>query len=71
MISHIEHLYRLTGEDTPANDPMMVEIDQLGRAIEAYEDIHYPIAKPSLAAVLRLYEMGLNQKRLEKKWKCF
>jgi len=65
-ISRIEELYRLTDESTPATDPMMVEMDELGKAIEAYEDIHYPIAKPSLASVLRLrmYEMGLNQKRL-------
>lgn len=65
-ISRIEELYRLTDEDTPANDPMMQEMDVLGQAIEKYEDIHYPIAKPSLAAVikLRMYEMGLNQKKL-------
>jgi HTH-type transcriptional regulator/antitoxin HigA len=59
-------LYRLTDENTPVNDPMMREMDELGKVIEAYEDIHYPIDKPSLATVLRLrmYEMGLNQKRL-------
>ena len=65
-INRIEELYRLTGEDTPADDPMMHEMDMLGQAIEKYEDIHYPIAKPSLAAVIRLrmYEMGLTQKKL-------
>jgi len=65
-MSRLEELYRLTDENTPANDPMMQEMDVLGQAIEAYEDIHYPIAKPSLATVLRLrmYEMGLDQKRL-------
>ena len=65
-ISRIEELYRLTDENTPASDPMMREMDLLGQAIEKYEDIHYPIAKPSLAAVIRLrmYELGLNQKKL-------
>ena len=65
-ISRIEELYRLTDDSTPADDPMMEEMDLLGKAIEAYEDIHYPIAKPTLASILRLrmYEMGLNQKSL-------
>ena len=65
-IRRIEELYRLTDENTPANDSMMEELDLLGKAIEKYEDIHYPIAKPSLAAVIRLrmYEMGLNQKKM-------
>ena len=65
-INRIEELYQMTDDNTPANDPMMKEIDQLGKVIEAYEDIHYPIAKPTLASILRLrmYEMGLNQKSL-------
>lgn len=65
-LRRLEELYALTDEQTPANDPMMIEMDELGKAIEVYEDVHYPIAKPSLAAVLRLrmYEMGLNQKSL-------
>lgn len=34
--------------------------------VEEYEDIHYPIGKPSLVDIikLRLYEMGLNQTKL-------
>lgn len=65
-IARIEELYRLTDENTPADDPMMIELDQLGRIVEQYEDAHYPISKPSLAAAikLRMYEMGLTQKKL-------
>ena len=65
-LSRLEELYNQTDEQTPASNPMMKELDELGRAIEAYEDVHYPIAKPSLAAVLRLrmYELGLNQRSL-------
>lgn len=65
-ISRIEELYRLTDESTSIDDPKMIELDELGKEVEKYEDVHYPIAKPSLAAVLRLrmYEMGLSQKRL-------
>ena len=34
--------------------------------VEEYEDIHYPIGKPSLIDVikLRLYEMGITQTKL-------
>lgn len=46
-ISRIEELYKLTDEHTPVNDPMMVELDHLGQLVEQYEDIHYPIGKPS------------------------
>lgn len=65
-IKRIEELYRLTDENTPVDSPMMIELDTLGQAVEAYEDIHYPIEKPSLLAVmkLRMYEMGLTQKKL-------
>lgn len=68
-ISRIEELYRLTDDSTPADDPLMKELDELGRAIEAYEDIYYPIAKPTLASVIRLrmYEMGLTQQKLAEK----
>ncbi len=48
-ISRIEELYKLTDDSTPGDSPMMKELDALGKAVEAYEDIHYPIAKPSLA----------------------
>ena len=34
--------------------------------VEEYEDVHYPIGKPSLIDIikLRLYEMGINQTKL-------
>ena len=34
--------------------------------VEEYEDIHYPIGKPSLIDVikLRLYELGITQSKL-------
>lgn len=65
-IKRIEELYQQTDESTPVDDPKMTELDSLGQAVEAYEEIHYPISKPSLLAVmkLRMYEMGITQKRL-------
>ena len=65
-IRRVEELYRLTDDNTPADDPKMLELDKLGQMVEEYEEIHYPIAKPSLAATLklRMYEMGISQKKL-------
>ena len=65
-IRRIEELYRETDENTPVDDPRMLELDLLGREVEKYEDVHYPISKPSFPAVikLRMYEMGINQKKL-------
>ena len=65
-IHRIEELYRQTDEDTPIDNPLMIELDELGRMVEQYEDVHYPISKPSLVATikLRMYEMGISQKKL-------
>lgn len=65
-IKRVEELYKLTDDDTPSDSPLLLELDALGQAVEQYEEIHYPISKPTLAAVIRLrmYEMGLNQKAL-------
>jgi HTH-type transcriptional regulator/antitoxin HigA len=65
-IHRIEELYLETDDQTPIDDPRMMELDMLGREVEKYEDIHYPISKPSFPAVikLRMYEMGITQKKL-------
>ena len=42
-IRRIEKLYRETDENTPIDDPRMLELDVLGREVEKYEDVHYPI----------------------------
>lgn len=65
-IHRIEELYRQTDEDTSIDNPLMIELDELGRMVEQYEDVHYPISKPSLVATikLRMYEMGISQKKL-------
>ncbi len=50
-------------EDTPADDPRMVELTLLGNLVADYDEEHYPIGKPTLIEVmkLRMYEMGLTQ----------
>ena len=57
VMARIEELLPLVSDDTP-----------LGLAAD-YEDVHYPIKKPSLIAVLklRMFELGLSQCALAQK----
>jgi HTH-type transcriptional regulator/antitoxin HigA len=47
-------------------DDNALELDMLIDMIEEYEDIYYPIGKPSLVDTikLRLYELGITQNKL-------
>ena len=55
-------------DDTPENDPEMVELTLLGNLVADYDEEHYSIGEPSLIDVmkLRMYEMGLTQVSLAK-----
>ena len=65
-MKRIEELEELVDDDTPVNDSNALELDMLIDMVEEYEEIHYPIGKPSLVDImkLRMYEMGLTQKKL-------
>ena len=65
-LKRVEYLEDLVTDDTPINDQYALELDMLIDLIEEYEDIHYPIGKPSLIDIikLRMYEMGLSQKAI-------
>ncbi|MCW3789390.1 helix-turn-helix domain-containing protein [Plebeiibacterium sediminum] len=56
----------LVSNDTPEDDPLLQELDDVSDIIEAYEEEHYPIGLPSLIEVieLRMFEMKLKQKDL-------
>lgn len=62
----IEELLPLVNDNTPVDDPNYLELDMISDLVEEYEDIHYPIGKPTLIDVvkLRLYEMGITQSKL-------
>ena len=62
-LKRVEYLEDIVTDDTPINDQYALELDMLVDLIEEYEDIHYPIGKPSLIDIikLRMYEMGLTQ----------
>lgn len=66
IMSRVNELLKIVDEDTPVNDHNSIELELLSDLIEEYEDIHYPISRPSLTEVLRLrmYEMGLSQTTL-------
>ena len=65
-LKRIDELLPLVNDDTPTDDKNYLELDMISDMVEEYEDVHYPIGKPSLIDVikLRLYEMGLTQAKL-------
>lgn len=66
IMQRIDQLLKVVDDTTPVSDINYIELDKLSEMVEEYEEIHYPIGKPSLIDTikLRLYEMGLNQKQL-------
>lgn len=67
-LKRVEELMLELPEDTPADNPKMVEMTLLGNLVADYDEEHYPIGKPSLVDVikLRMYEMGLTQVALSR-----
>ena len=65
-LKRIDELLPLVNDDTPTDDRNYLELDMISDMVAEYEDIHYPIGKPSLVEVikLRLYEMGITQSKL-------
>ena len=62
----INELLKVVGNDTPADDKNMLELDLISDLVADYEEEHYPIAAPTLVETikLRMYEMGLTQTKL-------
>ena len=65
-MERVEELLKIVTDDTPETDKDSVELVLLSNLIADYEDVHYPIAKPTLVGILklRMYEMGLTQSSL-------
>lgn len=66
LLKKVNQLMDLVDENTPVNDPNLVELNILTDLVEEYENAHYPIGTPSLVDVLklRMYEMDLTQNKL-------
>ena len=65
-MERIEELLKVVDDDTPTNDKNSIELVLLSNLVADYEDIHYPVKKPSLVEVLklRMFEMGITQNKL-------
>lgn len=48
MMARIDELFFDTDENTPANDPRLLELDLLSALVEEYEQERYHIEGPSL-----------------------
>ena len=67
-LSRVEELLPLVGEDTPANDPLALELAIMSDFVIAYEKEHYPMGKPTVAQLIQLSleEQGMTQRDLAK-----
>ena len=65
-LKRVEQLEEIVDDENQIMDDNAHELDMLIDLIEEYEEIHYPIGKPSLVDTikLRLYEMGITQNKL-------
>jgi HTH-type transcriptional regulator/antitoxin HigA len=65
-MERIEELLKVVDDDTPTNDKNSIELVLLSNLVADYEDIHYPVGKPTLVEILklRMFEMGLTQNKL-------
>lgn len=68
-MSRIEELLPFVNDETPADDPKCIELVLISSLVCDYEDIHYPIGKPSLIDMLkqRMSEIELSQAALAQK----
>ena len=68
IMARIDQLFFETNEDTPSDDPCLIELDMLSALVEEYEKEVCPIQPPTLAEmiVFRMHEMNLSQKELSK-----
>ncbi len=66
VCDRIEELLKVVGNDTSTDDKNFIELDLLSDLAADYEEVAYPVEIPTLIEVikLRMYEKGLNQKRL-------
>ena len=65
-LKRVEQLEEIVDDENQLMDDNAHELDMLIDLIEEYEEIHYPIGKPSLVDTikLRLYELGITQNKL-------
>lgn len=64
--ARIEELLKVVDNQTPSYDKQLMELDLLSSLVADYEEVYYPIDKPTLIDVLklRMFELGLTQLKL-------
>lgn len=64
IMTRIDELFFATDENTPKDDPRLVELDVLSALVEEYEKEFYPIEIPTLSDTIqyRMKEMNCTQK---------
>lgn len=65
-LAKVEDLLPLIDDNTPANDKSALELSVMSDVVMAYEKVHFPIGKPTVAELieLSLEEKGITQKEL-------
>lgn len=53
-LKRIDELLPLVNDNTPTDDRNYLELDMISDMVEEYEDVHYPIGKPSLIDIIKL-----------------
>jgi HTH-type transcriptional regulator/antitoxin HigA len=66
ICARIEELLLIVDNDTSVTDKNFIELDLLSDLVADYEEAREPLQKPLLTELIRLrmYERGLNQKKL-------
>ncbi len=61
-LKRIEELLPLVTDETPLTDKNSIELTLVSDVVEAYEKLHYPIAKPTIGELISLsYSASLQQ----------
>ncbi len=65
-LAKIEELLPQVDDNVPANAPLALELSLMSDIVIAYEKVHFPIEKPTVAELIELSlgEKGLTQKEL-------
>lgn len=65
-LARVEELLPLVDDNTPANDKKSLELSVMSDIVIAYENLYFPIEKPTVAELieLSLEEKGITQREL-------
>ena len=64
--ARIEELLKMVDNETSANNRYLIELDLVSSFVADYEEVYYPVKKPTLTEILklRMFEMNITQAKL-------